>query len=141
MVIDILTDDVTTMTTTNDVGTTITDTDMNGIIPENMTGVGMTGAKGTGIFDEIRSEDFSAEKSAGRQREIATQRQHRRIEKRKKPAGTRSRSQVEGSRINGRIRNFPFDFSTLLVILQNTMIPVSYILKYTMKKYENPRFW
>ena len=53
---------------------------------------------------------------------------------------TRSRSQVEGSRINGRIRIFPFDFSTLLVILQNTMIPVSYILKYTMKKYENPRF-
>ena len=53
---------------------------------------------------------------------------------------TRSRSQVEGSRINGRIRNFPFDFSTLLVILQNTMIPISYTLKYTMKKYENPFF-
>ena len=65
--IDIPTNDVTTMTATNDTGTTITEPNMNEIIPQNITGVGMTGAKGTGISDEIRSENFSTEKSVGRQ--------------------------------------------------------------------------
>ena len=53
---------------------------------------------------------------------------------------TRSCSQVEGSRINGRIRNILIDFSTFSMILQNTLIPVSYMFKYTMKKVKNPLF-
>ena len=79
--IDIPTDDVTTMTATNDAGTTITGTDMSEMFPRSMTDEETTGVKGTGISDEIRSEDFSAEKSAGRQREITTQRRHRKTEK------------------------------------------------------------
>ena len=53
---------------------------------------------------------------------------------------TCSGSQVERLRINGRIRNIPFDLSTFLVIIQNTLIPISYILKYIMKKAKNPIF-
>ena len=48
--------------------------------------------------------------------------------------GTRSRSQVEGLRINGRIWNIPCDFGHFSVILQNMLIPVSYILEITIKK-------
>ena len=84
---DIPTNDVTTMIATIDAGTTITETDMNGNILQSMTDEGTIGIKGTRISDEIRSEDFSAEKSAGRQREITTQRRHRKTEKRKKPTG------------------------------------------------------
>ena len=47
---------------------------------------------------------------------------------------TRSRSQVEGLRINGRIWNIPCDFGHFSVILQNMLIPVSYILEITIKK-------
>ena len=84
--IDISTDDVTTMTTTNDAGTVITETDMNEIIPQSMTGDGTACVKGTGISNEIRSEDFSAEKSIGRQLEITLQGRHRKTGKRKKTA-------------------------------------------------------
>ena len=53
---------------------------------------------------------------------------------------TRSRSQVEGSRKNGRIRNIPFDFGVYIPISQNTMIPVSHILKNLLEKLKNPQF-
>ena len=69
---DIPIDDVMTMNVTIDAGTTIIETDMNMIILQSMTGEGMTSIKGTGISDEIRSEDFFAEKSVGRQQEITT---------------------------------------------------------------------
>ena len=85
--IDISTDDVTTMTTTNDAGTVITETDMNEIIPQSMTSEGMTGGKGTGTFDEIRKEDIFAGKSVGRQLEITMPGRHRKTGKWKKPAG------------------------------------------------------
>ena len=70
--IDILIDDVTTTTVTNDAGMPITETDMNETIPQSMTGEGTTGVKGTGTSDVIRREDFFAEKSVGRQLEITT---------------------------------------------------------------------
>ena len=63
--IDIPTDDVTTMTATNDAWTAITGTDMSEIIPYSMTGEGTTGVKGTGISDEIRREDFPQRRASG----------------------------------------------------------------------------
>ena len=79
---DMPTDDRTTMTAMIDAGT-----DMIGIILWSMTGEGTIRMKGTRISNEIRSEDFSVEKSVGRQREITTQRRHRKTEKQKTPIG------------------------------------------------------
>ena len=64
-------------------GTAIAGTDMNEMTPWNMTNEETVGVKGTIIYGGIRREGFSAEKSVGRQREITTQYQHRRIEKQK----------------------------------------------------------
>ena len=68
--IDYPTDDVTTMTATNDARTAITRTDMNEIIPHSMTDERMIGVNRTGTSDEIRREDIFAGKSVGRQLEI-----------------------------------------------------------------------
>ena len=70
--IDTLTDDVMIMIAKKDAGTAIIGTGMNEMILQNMTDDETTGAKGTVIFSEIKSEDFSSEKSVGRQREITT---------------------------------------------------------------------
>ena len=47
---------------------------------------------------------------------------------------TRLRSQVEGSRTSGRIRNIPFDFGVFFAISQNILILVSHVLQNLMKK-------
>ena len=77
--IDTLTDNVMTMTARKDAGT-----DMKEIIHQSMTGKGMTGVKETEISDGIKSEDFSVEKSVGRQQEITTQRRLRKTKNQKK---------------------------------------------------------
>ena len=50
---------------------------------------------------------------------------------------TCSRSEVEGSRTNGRIRNILFDFGAFLAISQNTLIPVSHVLENLIEKLKN----
>ena len=85
--IDIPTDDVTTMTATNNAGKAITGTDMNEIIPQSMTDEGMIGGMGTRTSNEIRSEDIFAGKSAERKLEITMPGRHRKTGKWKKPAG------------------------------------------------------
>ena len=44
------------------------------------------------------------------------------------------RSQVEGLRISGRVRNIPFDFGGFFAISQNILILVSHVLQKLMKK-------
>ena len=85
--IDTLIDDVMTMIATKNARTVIARTGMNEMTPRNMTDVETIDVKGTVISGRIRSEGFSAEKSAGRQQEITTQRRHRRTEKQKKTVG------------------------------------------------------
>ena len=86
-VIDIPTDDVTTMTVMNDASTAITETDMKEIIPQSTIGEGTKSVKGTGTSDAIRREVISTEKSVERQLGITPQGQHRKTGKRKKRAG------------------------------------------------------
>ena len=90
MEIDIPTDDVMTTSTsaTNDAWKAITETGMNEIIP----GVGPE--KGRQASREPELQTQSKERSVGRQPEITTKgqvqtprEQHRKTEKRKKPAG------------------------------------------------------
>ena len=85
--INTLTDHMMTMIATKDAGIAITGTDINKVIPQSMTGEGMTGVKGTGTFDEIRKEDIFTGKCAGRQLEITIQGQHWKTGKWKKPTG------------------------------------------------------
>ena len=58
--------DVTTMIATKNTGTAIAGTGTNEMPPRNMTDVETIDVKGTAISGAIRSEGFSAEKSAGR---------------------------------------------------------------------------
>ena len=70
--IDIPTDNVTTMSATNDAGNAITETGMNETIPRSTIGEGTTGIMGIRTSDAIKREDISAEKSVGRQPKITT---------------------------------------------------------------------
>ena len=85
--IDTLIGDVTTMITKKNTGTAIAGTGTNEMISWNMTDIETIDVKGTVISGGIRSEGFSAEKSAVRQHEIATQHRHQITRKQKTTTG------------------------------------------------------
>ena len=64
---DILIDDAITMTATKNTEMTIAGTDMTETTPRSMTDAETIDTKETGTSDEIKSEDFSAWKNAGKQ--------------------------------------------------------------------------
>ena len=53
---------------------------------------------------------------------------------------TRSCSEVEGSRKNGRIRNIPSNFGVYILYSQNVMIPVSHVLKMSLENLKKSSF-
>ena len=75
------------MTATKNAEMTTEGTGMSEMTPRNMTDAETIDAKGTETSDGIKSEDFSAEKNAEKQQEIATQHRHQITGKPKTTAG------------------------------------------------------